>query len=1286
MDIIDNYIIYLSDEYDIRILFINLLQLYSKESDVKIHIINYRDLNVRSLVDECYSKWKENNFDFGKSDIVIVDTHVVSRSWIESYLEGLSEDDYVFILGMERLLPYSNTVKVVETKTDEVTYNSTYLHNEDWQGLTEWIDYIYGKYQNKLKGIIGSVLSDDPTGKLINQHLDDSMNLSIVGIMDISGSTKRLEIDSKWFYNKLEVGEHDFLIDYLVNKKSQLDTVLFIDLLKDVYLNFGFVEETIQLLLNESDLRLDHKKLLIDLMISKIDKREICKRLANEIYEKNKYAKDLMPTLLRVYDGDEEFEKWLKISLHIDPENPKVLEIYANCLSDENKYLEAATQFSSLRAMTKNDYFELPERINLLLENPSKNYIENIDFILDPFSNNPNTFNDALYRLCIYYQTKQKSEYITYTLLNKIDFSGDIETQIPLLELKSDILMDIVSAKRALGKLKPERRDEHKVIIGRERMRFIVKSINAFAKVERGYLEWGKFVDHSQSREAWGNFIIDELIYWLKEVRKLDVKSLYNQSCANLIKLDMNSGNGNMKAIRLLKAITFEQFEDNNIDNLIIGVLKYAELEKSDLLKIWSRFYSAIIKTYYGLFQESNDLALTILEYYDKVAEIHKDVSIQLGLTSWAVSQYKIGRKTEGMLCLFSSMFNMDKSQEILPFIEFGLPMICDYIQKNFRDLTSVQKQQLAESISFFRSYNSDVEYTIALLSNELDLHTKVSYLMLKPLEKKSKDWRDTIIETIDGMLVDNNCIEAIKIINLNAEQLVESLSCRIDIRPNKIISWLELIQSDNQYDCLEKDTFHYLVNIAFNDLENSRKVKHKAERAAIGEKTNVLARLTLEFFANLESEKKGPIKLLEDNIDIFSRIVSYLTPRAFAEQKKYYKDSVVSDELKELEQKCLLLKTNYQILYDKTNGKSESLNSLGLRIQEILEQLKVEHPNYRPLREQNTVNLMAIKESLRKHEICFQFIVLNNYVVQIMISCENVFVEYSSIDVADFSAKLDTLNHVLNDDGRVSTEMLHDISEKTVSMLFSEDTTNELTELYMLPDISIGSFNSNLCFYDGEWLIDKFISVKCLMDYDIVRKSKEVSRVNKIGNRIFGCEEDSNLNLIREYLEESKDNNFLVFDNNDDSINLFVDELSMTEVNSLFIFGHGVTDPMMKNHGGAQGIQGMNRLIRLEELLKKLNLVENVLFLSCSGGVPLEDRREDLTGYWADTFSTFEGSLILCRWNVLTKSSIELVNEYKKILVHNGDAAKSLNMALKVMKSNEEIIGKWSGLECWYN
>lgn len=149
---------------------------------------------------------------------------------------------------------------------------------------------------------------------------------------------------------------------------------------------------------------------------------------------------------------------------------------------------------NDLKKITKNNYYDLVERMNRLLDNPSKDFMENIDYSLKYTLNNPDEYNDALYRLCLYYQTKKPSDYITYALLNRINFAADIHSQIPLLKLKARILQDIFSAKRALGKLKPEKKDSHRNIIGKERIKFVVKSVPTFSKVEKGYLEWGNFM------------------------------------------------------------------------------------------------------------------------------------------------------------------------------------------------------------------------------------------------------------------------------------------------------------------------------------------------------------------------------------------------------------------------------------------------------------------------------------------------------------------------------------------------------------------------------------------------------------------------------------------------------------------------------------------------------------------------------------------------------------------------------------------------------------------------
>lgn len=302
--------------------------------------------------------------------------------------------------------------------------------------------------------------------------------------------------------------------------------------------------------------------------------------------------------------------------------------------------------------------------------------------------------------------------------------------------------------------------------------------------------------------------------------------------------------------MRLLKAIANENFKDDDVINLIIGILKFAEIEKDDRLKIWGRFYSATIKIQQGMFQDSNDCALTILEYYDKMSKENKDMCIQLGIVAWAISQYRVGRETEGMLCMLASMHYIEKSQELLPFIEFGITIICDFIQKNYKLLSLEQKETLREIISKYVDLNIEAEYTKALLSNNLEKKVQISKLALHFVSEGSFEWRVAIVQTVDGLFALEKYEDAISMIISNAALIVESLAERKDIRPNKILNWLNHIKKSSlihhQQD--NKNTIYYLIDIALNDLEESRTVKHKAERAAIGEKINDLARIFLNF------------------------------------------------------------------------------------------------------------------------------------------------------------------------------------------------------------------------------------------------------------------------------------------------------------------------------------------------------------------------------------------------------------------------------------------------------
>lgn len=96
-----------------------LFQLLFSNVVSKLHIINYTILDIEKIINECKAEVKTNSqiheTDF-QDKIKILKNISKNISSIEKYAKDLTKDEYLFIIGGERLLNYSKTKPIFKTK------------------------------------------------------------------------------------------------------------------------------------------------------------------------------------------------------------------------------------------------------------------------------------------------------------------------------------------------------------------------------------------------------------------------------------------------------------------------------------------------------------------------------------------------------------------------------------------------------------------------------------------------------------------------------------------------------------------------------------------------------------------------------------------------------------------------------------------------------------------------------------------------------------------------------------------------------------------------------------------------------------------------------------------------------------------------------------------------------------------------------------------------------------------------------------------------------------------
>ncbi|OSB09888.1 tetratricopeptide repeat protein [Clostridium botulinum] len=1296
IEYLDDFTISLGEYNNDKMNMLFWIQALVKKVKGKIYIINFSKENAKIFADECREKWDKSNFvskSVFNQRVIVEDNITCSMDFVYKYAQSVRDEDYILLIGGERLLPYSESKKLINTEYKELTINASLMQDEDWNTFCLWLDKLYGDFQNKLQGIIVNIGVDENTKSIILSLLDQSKNMSIICSGTVSKNQSNYIINE--FYEKITKCKYNEMIEFLEENKNEIDNKDYIAMLSRVYGNFGLSTKAIEVLEENYDsLSNENKKFLADFLYREGGKEDRCKSILNEIFEQDKFLKDLMPSILRVYENDSEEikKKWIESALKVDPDNPKVIEHYGNWLSHIKKYEEASKVFRKLRKVLDNQYYEIVARMNDILCNPPENTLDIQRYILQAVQNYPELHNEAIFRLVNYFMEINRSEYITYSLLTNINYSYDEETMYKLLIIKLEILSDIVTASKALGKLKPYKKEEHAKKINVERIKCITNSIITIAKQQNGYLKWRRFIDNCQSQNGWDEVVYHELINCIEELSILDIENMINNSFINKVECCTENEKGYL-GIKLLRRIKTGEFDEADIDSVIMGLLKEAELEHNEDIKLWGRYYASIIYSLRGNDQLANNYALTIFDYYNIVSNENKDICILLGVMAWANSQFRIGRKIEGIICVISCIkytIKSKKSKEIYPVLEEGLNLVGRFFFDNFTIVENKDKEYVCNILQSLSLYNNNLKVLASFINNSLEevenkLKDKISRYKDKDIE-----WAGDITNLVAIYVKNGQLSGAIELIKNNYNKIIELYNFRMDLRYKLVSSWAKLLFLGTAPSIETYKIAKELLEVAIKDIENKRNVYHKEERAIIGDESKEIYKMYIEITTLMATTEGLKIISTNEQLKILENNLIKISPRSIIEQKKYNTENKIDDGLKEKENEFLKLKEEYNILYRKNMGHSQELNKLGLKIDELQEYLKVNHPYYRSLPNVENFSFEKIKKSLKDKEIFFQYIKLNIMSIQILITSKDIIIIHQLLDsdkVENSITKLNDYfykNNASREDASVKTD-IEILSKYFGSILLDYCLNNEIDKVYVMQDLSIGTYNLNMCNINDMYLLDETKAVINILDYNIFDKNKDF-QFNKCLNRIYGNINDSNLKLIYNFLQKNKNDNFLVHDNFEDEIGTVKNDIIDKSIDTILLYGHGTSDPNGNNFGGSLGIQGKRELIHVENIIKGQNYLKNIILISCRGGVPLNNNIESSTGSWAELFETFNGSIIMCKWDVNTESSIFIIERMLNHINNNKDLAEALTLAIRESKLDYQNPAYWAGIELWMN
>ncbi len=965
-------------------------------------------------------------------------------------------------------------------------------------------------------------------------------------------------------------------------------------------------------------------------------------------------------------------------------------------LLKEGKYKDASLAMRHIYMENQNPYYELKARLFDLMDNPPINMNDAESYIDAFIDNNPSLENVANYMLGEYFLQFRQSYYLGYKRFKLVPININTPEATSVLKRKIEILQDVEKASKALRKLKPYSKASDAIILGQERMSVLIEAIITFALLDKGYLYWEEFIENIPDN-SWKPFLSDYLISQIDKLKDLPIDNLIEESYITKINLQISedlSIKTDSNAIFTLREIKGGSSEVNNIkkiESCINGTLAFVESNGNKTNILWTRYYASIIFSTMGLNQKAIDIAITQLYLASKCNDKNKKLALALGLIAFGYSQYRIGNQVEGTACVITAINFCVELKEISPLIEDGLNIIFRFIIDN-NALFNDKKTKIELFFDKWSPYIKNGKINQYFIKG--DNQSLYEYLHQKVAEFKIKnsDWASMLTNLIGTCYKLDKFEEAAKLIHSNYKEAIPLLTMRRDLRAQILLNWSELL-----FQTLTKNNFMEVYNIvlelleiASDDIEYQRNVSHKKERAYVGDKNRSIYLFYLEVLLVLIKCKDIPTHESRYREKV-KKIIPKLLPRAIIEQKKYnYSKDVVSAELIELEQEYYKLLSEIQFQLNQSNLTEEDGNKIN-RFQELVEYLKKYHPHYKSLNNIEDYNFEQVKKKLKPNDVLYQFIKTQHGIFTLLLTYENEFINFDFIEPNEYQK----INNILD---LLSCNLINGIDNdfcdycQILSSVFYKDLLNytkehEINKLFIISDSTMGFFSPNLVSYNDFWLIKNVKSINNIIDYNVINIETNNSIYNDvIIGKSFGKDSDRAIHLTCEWLNEKNKTDFIGITNLTDDIKELTNICDEKVPKFLILFAHGIMDANSNLQDGAVAIQGNNKTIKMEYILNKCNSFQNLILISCRGGKSFINQIESNSCIWSNILEQPIHNIILCRWDVPVKSTLEILDSIIKYITEEKYDLSEALIKAQVEASYKYDFHEWAGLEFWNN
>lgn len=1302
----DNFLIILNTTDATLLISGDVITKLANNIDGKLYILNFNQKKVNKDVlfagiKKVLSsdKYSVDSNSFLKR--VVYDEDLKKQfTYVTELCSNYSENDFVVIIGAERLVPAKEISSFISTDFNTLSCSFHSMDELNWEDFTLKVDELFTLMQDKVSGIVMILDIYETCVAIINNFLKDSSSMSIISVLH-DDSNEYFKIQLKLMNDMKSNNLTDFL-KILDNFKSELTKITYHYLECLAYIKNGNRGRAIDILEgNLAELDNREKILLADLYTS-VNKYDDSLEILKEIYNQDRYEPNLIFSILRVINRMEskpDLGFWVKEALEVDGENPGVLEIAGNYYNSIEEYKSAAKCHRKIYSLLKNPHYELVARILDLIDTPPE--IQDAESYIDQLlaqNQSISLENEANYRLGGYLIEYKNSIYSGYNRLKKVQPEVGGGRALDAVVYRMRILQDTFKASKALRKLKPYRKEKDADLLSSERVVELINGIPVLACHDKGFMVWEEFIEKAQTAEVWKKSIYNQLLELFIKWGGYDLSLLKSKSFISKLLGLTGEQFSIYDSIYILRDIASNSnsmhLKEENIDECIEGALIQAELEDSMVGRYWIRYYLSIYYSRVGRTQDANNHALTILYFANRDKNINRSKKyLMLGILAWGYSQYRIGKQVEGVACVVSAFEMGFEVEEVAPLIEQGVNILFKFINDNRELLGGVQSNIVT---NFFNKMTLDDEIgyinNLILEQNWDELYNYFTQNM-NLIDDKKKNWAIHLSHFITTCIQLQKYTEAYNLIVKYSDKAIEAYANRIDSRYKVLYSWADFVFFGKAQDRdLLKDYKLALrfLEISISDVEKKREVYHKTERASIGDSSVDIYKLyifILVLFYNLKDisvEEKETMRLK------IEKSLMSIVPRAILEQKQYYLDKEVTDEVYEIEKEYQRQFEELRVM-QLNSTEEESFEEKKRYTCQLLDILKKNHPHYMPLESYTPIDFNEIKNSLKTNEVFYQIIRTKHGAVTLLLSNEEEL--FSPIFWgSELSILTNALAGAFQEDNISGSEMLglcDILSEAYFSPLLNYlKGDSGKKNIYFMPDISIPYLSANIIRVEDSWLVENVDSIVNVLDYKKLLSGTSKSTSKKIVAKAFGQPGDRAMKQMKRWLDEyiDVDNIHCITDFSDDIYD-FVNKSRSCRPEIVIVIGHGVSDPKADLFSGALAIKGDKKTIWIDELADIFNYTNTLIVISCSGGTPFKGQIETSTGIWGTIYESSLENIILCKWDAAVDVTIKMMRKFINSLADfDWDISKTLLYAQKEVLKEDKEPAKWAVLEYWRN